>query len=73
MGMNYPAVLADTNIATAYGDINALPTTFINDRTGRIVKQHAGFTEKAEIETEIRPLLNPQGLTRVLRLIVASY
>lgn len=59
MGMNYPVVLADTNVVAAYGGIAGLPTTFIIDRTGRIVKQHLGFTEKEEIETEIKSLLNP--------------
>ncbi|MGD1089831.1 MAG: TlpA disulfide reductase family protein [Verrucomicrobiota bacterium] len=59
MGINYPVVLADTKVVTAYGGIAGLPTTFIIDRTGRIVKQHLGFTEKEEIETEIKSLLNP--------------
>jgi len=58
-GINYPVVLADEKIETAYGGIEGLPTTFIIDRAGRIVKQHLGFTEKAVIEMEIKPLLNP--------------
>src|SRR5277367_486717 len=59
MGMNYPVVLADAKITAAYGGIDGLPTTFIIDRAGRIVKQHLGFTEKSEVEAEIKPLLNP--------------
>jgi peroxiredoxin len=59
MGINYPVVLTDTKIVDAYGGIEGLPTTFIIDRTGRIVKQHLGFTEKSEVEAEIKPLLNP--------------
>jgi peroxiredoxin len=57
MGMNYQVVLADAKIAGAYGGIDGLPTTFIIDRAGNIVSQHLGFTEKAEIEAEIKPLL----------------
>ena len=52
-------VLTDTKIVDAYGGIDGLPTTFIIDRTGRIVKQYLGFTEKSEIESEIKSLLNP--------------
>lgn len=59
MGINYPVVLTDTKIVDAYCGIEGLPTTFIIDRTGRIVNQHLGFTEKSEIEAEIKPLLNP--------------
>ena len=56
MGINYPVVLADAKIPNLY-DINVLPTTFIIDRTGRIVKQHLGMTSESQIESEIRPLL----------------
>ena len=56
-GINYPVVLTDSKIVEAYGGIDGLPTTFIIDRTGLIVKQHLGFTEQAEIEKEVAPLL----------------
>ena len=55
--INYPVVLTDAKIVEAYGGIEGLPTTFVIDRSGRIVKQHLGFTEKSEIESEIAPLL----------------
>jgi len=56
-GMNYPVVLSDSNTDQAFGGIDAIPTTFVIDREGRIVKQHLGFTEKEEFEKEIKPLL----------------
>ena len=59
LGINYPVVLTDTKVVTAYGGIDGLPTTFIIDRAGSIVKQHLGFMEKSEIESEIKSLLNP--------------
>lgn len=59
MGINYPVVMAESKVVAAYGGIEGLPTTFIIDRAGRIVKQHLGFTEKAEFETEIKALLKP--------------
>jgi len=46
-------------IVDAYGGIGGLPTTFIIDRSGRIVKKHLVFTQKSEIESEIKPLLKP--------------
>jgi peroxiredoxin len=59
-GINYPIVLTDSKVVDAYGGIDGLPTTFIIDRSGHIVKQHLGFTDQAEIENEIKPLLKPQ-------------
>lgn len=58
-GVNYPVVLADAKSTQTFGGVEAIPTTFVIDRAGRIVKQHLGFTEKEEFEKEIKPLLNP--------------
>jgi DsbE subfamily thiol:disulfide oxidoreductase len=58
-GMNYSVVLADKKTTQVFGGIEAIPTTFIIDREGRIVKKHLGFTEKEEFEKELKPLLNP--------------
>lgn len=59
LGINYPVVLADEKTQQAFGGIEAVPTTFIIDREGRIVKEHMGFADKDEFENEIKPLLNP--------------
>lgn len=58
-GINYPIVLADSKVVTAYGGIESVPTTFIIDRAGQVVKQHLGFTDKEEFEKEIKALLTP--------------
>ena len=55
--LNYQVVLADDNIATAFGGIEAIPATFVIDRQGRIVARHSGFAEQSEFEAEIKPLL----------------
>ena len=59
LGVNYPMVLADEKVQHAFGGIEAVPTTFIIDRAGRVVKKHSGFANKDEFEQEIRLLLNP--------------
>jgi len=59
MGINYPVLLADDKTVAAFGGIEVLPTTFIIDRTGRIVKQHLGYTAPTVVEDEIKKLLGP--------------
>ena len=56
-GVTYPVVLGNQEVAAAYGDSDALPTTFIIDREGKVVKGHRGFTEPAKFEADIAPLL----------------
>ncbi len=55
--VNYPVVLADEETVRAFGGVDAIPTTFVIDREGRIVSRHLGFTEKADLEKEIKTLL----------------
>jgi peroxiredoxin len=57
LGMNYPVVMGDEKIVSDYGGIEAIPTTFIIDRQGKVVTVHQGFTDDATFEAEIRPLL----------------
>lgn len=56
-GINYPVVMGDRKIDQAFGGGEGLPTTFIIDREGRIVKKHIGYAPKEEFEKEIKPLL----------------
>jgi peroxiredoxin len=55
--MNYPVVMGDEKTAEAFGGIEAIPTTFVIDRDGRVVSRHVGYTEKEVFEKEITPLL----------------
>jgi len=55
--INYPIVLGDEAIVSAFGGVEGIPTTFIIDRNGRIVGKHVGYSEKTEFEAEIKPLL----------------
>ena len=56
-GVTYPVVVGNQEVAAAYDGIDALPTTFIIDRAGKVVKGHRGFTEQAKFEADITPLL----------------
>jgi thiol-disulfide isomerase/thioredoxin len=56
-GINYPVVLGDEKIVSAFGGVEGIPTTFVIDRGGKIIRKHVGYTAKAEFEAEIKPLL----------------
>ena len=44
-------------IATLYGGVDAMPTTFLIDREGRIASVHVGLSGKRDFEDEIQALL----------------
>ena len=55
--INYPMLIGNDVVAKAYGGVNSIPTTFVIDRTGKIVKRFVGFTPPEVFEQTIAPLL----------------
>ncbi len=56
-GINYPVVYATNQVVKDYGNIDAIPTSFIIDKDGKIVNQHIGLTPKEVYVDEINKLL----------------
>ena len=46
LGINYRIVIGDDATAQIYGGVDALPTTFVIDREGRIAKVHVGLDQQ---------------------------
>ncbi len=57
MNITYPVVLGNDQIAQAYGNIDAIPTTFIVDKKGHIVSRHVGYMDKESFEKTIKSYL----------------
>ena len=55
--INYPIVLGNDKVARAYGNIQAIPTTFIIDRDGNIADRHVGLMSKFTLESKLKELL----------------
>ncbi|RCK78058.1 MAG: Thiol:disulfide interchange protein [Candidatus Ozemobacter sibiricus] len=58
--INYPILMATKEVQMAYGNVQAIPTTFLLDRNHTIVKKHVGFTEQAVFEADLDELLRTQ-------------
>ncbi len=56
-GINYPILMSTKEVIAGYGDIRAIPTTFIISREGKVLKKHVGFVEKAVFEKELDEIL----------------
>jgi peroxiredoxin len=56
-GINYPIVMGNQDVASAYGGIEAIPATFVIDPSGNIVAKHVGYTDKGVFESEITSAL----------------
>jgi len=62
-GINYQIVMADEDVQTAFGGkepITAIPTTFIIDRSGKIVDRKMGAEATQSFEQRLVGYLNPK-------------
>ncbi len=58
LGLNFPVLLATTKVLRDYGNIYALPVTFILDRDHKIVKKITGMVNQDELDPIIEDLLS---------------
>ena len=57
--VNYTMLIADDVTAKSYGGVSMIPTTFVVDRNGVVVKRFLGYTTPEAFEEAILPLLGP--------------
>lgn len=55
--MNYRVLLGNDNVATQFGGIFGLPTTFIIGRDGKIQSKHMGLVSRDTFEQDVKKLL----------------
>lgn len=70
--INYRVVMGNDSIASLYGGVDSLPTTFILDKDGKIASTHVGLVSKSDYENEIVHLLDGSQRSDSRRAVVAS-
>ena len=56
--MPYPILIDGDTLSKPYGGLDAMPTSFYLDRSGKIVTAQMGITSKDDIEANIKKALN---------------
>ena len=70
VGVNYRVVMGNDATAQAYGGVDALPTTFLIDREGKIAAVHVGLASKKDIVDGVEQLLQDSPKTVAQRGIL---
>ena len=67
LGINYRLVMGNDQTAQMYGGVDALPTTFLIDRAGKIAAVHVGLASKKDFEDGIAQLLENNAASGIVR------
>jgi len=70
--LNYRMLMGNDEVAMLYGGVEALPTTFLIDREGRIGSVHVGLVSKGEYENDLDVLLNDTASANAASAVVAA-
>ncbi len=63
-GITYYVAIADESVLSAFGWPDLLPTTFLVDRQGRIVRKFVGYVGKKFLEEQISTLIEKGPSTK---------
>jgi thiol-disulfide isomerase/thioredoxin len=55
--INYPVLMADENVINGFGGISGVPTSFLVNRKGSVVKSYPGYAPRQIVEEDINELL----------------
>ncbi|MFW5973320.1 MAG: TlpA family protein disulfide reductase [Bacteroidota bacterium] len=61
MGINYPIVIDEGDVSSAFGGIYGLPTTFLVDREGMVRERILGLVSRSTLEPRLQILLSQEG------------
>ncbi len=55
--IDYPVLMADRPTADSFGGIGGIPTSFLVNRQGHVVKRYTGFVPHSLLENDIQAVL----------------
>jgi thiol-disulfide isomerase/thioredoxin len=56
-GINYPVLMADREVARDFGGVFSVPTSFLVNREGKVVRRYPGYAPRAMLEKDIKEIL----------------
>lgn len=59
--INYKILVGNDALANAWGGVESLPSTFIIDQKGNIVRHHEGLVSREDYEKDIKALLDKKA------------
>ena len=55
--INYPVLMADRKVTRKFGGIGGIPTSFLVNKKGQVVKRYTGYIPEKLLERDIKSIL----------------
>ncbi|WP_417908977.1 TlpA disulfide reductase family protein [Candidatus Electronema sp. PJ] len=55
--INYPVAMADASVLTGFGGISGIPTSFLINRKGDVVKYYPGYVPSSVLQVDIEQVM----------------
>ena len=59
MKINYPVLMADEKVSSAFGGVSGIPVSFLVARDGTLIRRYLGYVDHAVLERDINEVLQP--------------
>ena len=59
MKINYPVLMADEKVSSAFGGVSGIPVSFLVTRDGTLLRRYLGYVDHAVLERDIQEVLQP--------------
>lgn len=56
--INYPVLMADDDVLDDFGNVSGIPTSFLINSKGNVVKSYAGYIPHEQLEEDIEQVLH---------------
>lgn len=56
--INYPVLMADESTASNFGGVTGIPTSFLVNKEGNVVKKYPGYIPHSILEQDIKRIMN---------------
>ncbi len=73
LGVNYRVLIGNDSTAQMYGGVDALPTTFLIDRNGKIAAIHIGLASKKDFDDGIETLLQAPATASIGHVALPAF
>lgn len=57
LGVNYPIVIGNSKVSRQFGGVFGVPTSFLVDRSGNVMKKYPGFTDHKIFIKDIKEII----------------